>query len=452
MGEEYNLSSVIQLMVPNSINDKIFCDLNYELSNELSSINIHNDSTKLGIEIKDLNDEMIEKNIDLKKKIDLLKQKTSLKDFNKELNTPYEFKGINCANYRMVNYLVGTPSSKNLFVRVGKMDIEENDKLNAVEFIKNYESICTDISDENRLILEDMKLNESKTIYFKGAFSLFGDLKENSLHKSSLSNNVINLYKKSTRPLLLVVLKILHKLGIKYIVVDPEPGYHPSTICLNDKSRYEGLVSLYEKMGLKKIKCSINTASLLNLSFGLTIDDLIGMTNFSKDSEKEKYNEVKKIIEDLKRKNPEPSIIKQELNRNFKSYKSHLQPLIREFMNCNNFTLPDANEYYHKDSYVMIGKVDDIIRNKKLDSLTSLWTASFVNSDANEAYNILKNYVKKITPKESSETAKKLGDLENIMDEKTMTSLIGNKGYKDIKFANKYLKYKNKYLKLKKTM
>lgn len=56
------------------------------------------------------------------------------------------------------------------------------------------------------------------------------------------------------------VLLLLKKLGYKTLVVDPEPGYHPKTTEKTDTERLQGLIKIYENMGLKSINCLFTTA------------------------------------------------------------------------------------------------------------------------------------------------------------------------------------------------
>jgi len=181
------------------------------------------------------------------------------------------FEGVQCKNYRGIDI-----SGNTYYLKVGSIDLE-NPTSYSIDYSDFIKTRCEDLSGNS--FIEDMKakggLLPENTVYFKGAFTVYpADWKDRKLYHSDVSSQ-FDIFIKATRGILLNILPLFKKLGIKTLVVDPEPGYHPKTTTKSDDERLEGLIKLYEKMGLKKVNCLYRTMADMFVKSGMmTISDI----------------------------------------------------------------------------------------------------------------------------------------------------------------------------------
>ena len=220
------------------------------------------------------------------------------KNYNDKGDNPTEFKGIRCKNYRGID-VCGTI----YYLKVGSIDLDspESYSYDVPQFDEYYfpitdtngndvikkENIYIDFinkkCDQKSPVLLDFKsrglLDKDSIVYFKGAYTSFPPEWKDASEKlekerktnphAKLPDNIIqdikkkkDIYVKGTRSILIHILPYLKKIGIKTLIVDPEPGFHPNTIYKNSNERLEGLFGLYESMGLKRIKCYYRTSGM----------------------------------------------------------------------------------------------------------------------------------------------------------------------------------------------
>ena len=105
--------------------------------------------------------------------------------------------------------------------------------------------------------------NDDEIIYLDGAFTLFPEKlrnihtdKEYERYKKLNPDYDPTIYKMAVRAALTQTLLLTKKLGYKYMVLDPAPGFHPNTFRYNDDEKLRGLVGLYKDMGFHEITCN----------------------------------------------------------------------------------------------------------------------------------------------------------------------------------------------------
>jgi len=179
-------------------------------------------------------------------------------DKNYEENSYETYNGIQCKNYRAVD-INGTPH----YLLVGSINLDINpDKTYYHRFLNKKCDPSNDviINFESRGLLSDPK----KIIYFKGAHTVFPDVIKGIKSDSDKQKfeEQLKIYVKATRSILVHILPYLKKIGITTIVVDPEPGFHPSTIGWEDQIKLRGLIDLYKDMGLQEINCLYSSSGL----------------------------------------------------------------------------------------------------------------------------------------------------------------------------------------------
>ena len=119
--------------------------------------------------------------------------------------------------------------------------------------------------------------NNDEIVYYKGAYVLY-DLKNmrrtvengadaNAAMETFNTENpgIINIYKNAAKPILAQSLLLLKRMGYKTVVVDPEPGFHPRTVGRTPAQQRDGLVRLYQSIGLHPLQCSGTSIGLGNL-------------------------------------------------------------------------------------------------------------------------------------------------------------------------------------------
>jgi hypothetical protein len=195
------------------------------------------------------------------------------------------------------------------------------------------------------------------------------------------------LFVKATRPILIHLLPYLKKIGFKIIIVDPAPGYHPNTEKItDDKKRLDGLIKLYESMGLHRINCYYVTTAYSSMG---------------------QYGEA-----DID--------IRNQIGKNNLDY----------------------------DHPVMIGSIDDMLDKMKWARIPIVSTIlGFFNADIRETNEFMNVPFKFSSDVFSSDveppdylTEEKFNEIKSIG-----ITLEGGSNY----YKQKYLKYKQKYLELK---
>lgn len=190
---------------------------------------------------------------------DLILCNNDYKEVNDDTN---KFNGIMCKNYRKI--LVYDEDIDNeiiYYLKVASNDIDSNKD---TKWHTNFISKYCDINDPNIIKFRNKGLlTDEKTVYYKGAFVVFPPEWEELMKKGKYINpKQIEIYKNAARGLMIHILKILKKIGFNTIIVDPAPGFHPNTFEKNDAEKINGLIKLYEKIGLVEIGCSARTSIL----------------------------------------------------------------------------------------------------------------------------------------------------------------------------------------------
>jgi hypothetical protein len=182
------------------------------------------------------------------------------------------FKGIKCSNYRLVG--LSNDPSKKVYLKVSSIDIDNPEDFTHNLFTGlNRADVCN--GEQIKKLKSTGLLNPLTTVYFKGAYTVFpSSWVERNLSKDAIEARKLDIYKSSTRGILIKVLLILKKLGLKTLVVDPEPGYLPQTSSMSHKERLDGLIKLYEDFGLKKINCALRTGAFMMLNYGDSVRGL----------------------------------------------------------------------------------------------------------------------------------------------------------------------------------
>lgn len=217
------------------------------------------------------------------------------KNYNDQNISNYE--GIQCSNYRAIDV-----NGIKYYLRVSTIDLDNpKSGIDYADFIKtkcNQEGVVNDF-------LKKGLLEKDTTIYFKGAYVIYPT---NWVQEKEIPDSTkFDIFKQAAKTIFLNIFPYLQKIGIKTIVVDPEPGYHPKTLLKSQEEKIEGLIKLYEGMGLKKVNCLYRTSGmeLLNFMSDLDIRQQIGKDNLDKDiivmigsvdEMMEKINTAKSII------------------------------------------------------------------------------------------------------------------------------------------------------------
>ncbi len=210
------------------------------------------------------------------------------KNYNGVRDNTAAFTGIKCKNYRAVD-IAGSDNTKNqIYLTVGSIDLDN--PVNQDDFSNNFDKLipyiknprfCSDTNGIISKLTRQGKLEPGKVIYFKGAFTRFpSSWMKSSKPKSEIDEAVLNIYKNATRGILIKILPLLKRLGYETIIVDPAPGYHPGTVGKDDDQKFEGLVKLYETMGLKKILCKNTTEGMIMRSTRGVDRDIIDYLDF----------------------------------------------------------------------------------------------------------------------------------------------------------------------------
>ena len=311
-----------------------------------------------------------------------------------------EYEGIGCSNYRAISYK-GTI----YYLRVSTIDLDNPNKPEI-----NYNNFINEKCEENDIIKEFKKrelLDNDKIIYFKGAYTAYpSEWEGKNKDIKYLGKDKVEIYRHAARAIFYYIIPYLKKIGIKTILVDPEPGYHPCTTEKCEEDKRNGLIKLYKEMGLKEIKCLYRIGGYISLeTWGreiITENDILGQSN---------------------------------------------------------------NMEGKKEILVMIGSVEDIT-SKLLDMKEE--TSSFLGKTAEWGLSIfgkVSSTAKKMAQQiketreffESNVPFKSYDSSSNIFIQGQPRSIFTNdeaeqikKTYTDLIYKNKYLKYKQKYLKLKK--
>jgi hypothetical protein len=305
------------------------------------------------------------------------------KNYN-DITTPENYKGIMCSNYRAVNV-----KENKLYLRIASIDLD--DPTSGDYDFKNFlENKCDNTNPLIQNIIKN-KINKNQIIYFKGAYTVYPtEWQSKNLRKSDIAEDKLEIYKNSARAILLHILPYLQKIGIKFIIVDPEPGFHPNTTTMTYEERIVGLIKLYEKMGLKQINCLYRLGGFFALKFGLS-------------------------------------------DRNVREQTGK----------CG----------LEKDTVVMIGDVDDMIKEiEKKKSITTGLFGPFIKLVSDDAKELDSFYDSNVPFKSyTSDNSREMfigNSLRSILTEKEVDEI--KESQTDLKYKQKYLKYKQKYLNLKK--
>lgn len=143
-------------------------------------------------------------------------------------------------------------------------------------------------------------LDPKTTVYFKGAYTIFPNYwreprrpdRMNGLSKEDImqlenGEEQYKIYQRATTGLLIFILKLLRKRGMKTLIADPEPGYHPSTAKLRDDEKKKGLIEIYKGFGMTEIKCDATIMGMkLAYSKVMSIREVKIESNLDPDSEK----------------------------------------------------------------------------------------------------------------------------------------------------------------------
>ncbi len=281
--------------------------------------------------------------------------------------------------------------------------------------------------------LDDYNLEPNKVVYYNTAYpfytrfnsDLFRTIREiyNSDLESSdetIKNNAVEkiksltqefrrkylnieeLYKSSSRSVMLYTSKLLRDLGYETIITYPSPGFIINTIHKNDQELKEGLVSLYESFGFRKINCKEVIGNYFTNNFYDAKDYNMGYTEYIKP------NMIGKLDD----------MIKQLDSYAYKGYKkifpvlSYLNPIVKKLPSVltNNWV---GNK---------ISKLNDTLKHDKSDK--------FIAKDEESYDKIVRN--------------------KKIFSEEEFNQLVNDNTNRVDAYMKKYLKYKQKYLELKK--
>jgi hypothetical protein len=338
-----------------------------------------------------------------------------------------------CKNYRRVE-TIGDPKAV-VFLRVGSSDITGEYSSDGVTTSAKYgnfiEKYCDKNDEYHKKFMKIYNTDKDSVIYFKGAFTSYhiksaidNDDQSKKVGKFISDNALLyNVFKEGTRGLMIRFLKDFKEAGFKLIVVDPEPGWHPKTTNMTDDERLDGLIKLYEQMGLKKIKCHLRTTaqSLMKnepnytnfvngIRENMNVDPItsnrikkiqIDFNELEKDisdladkiDKLPKKNELIEKLKDLEQfktdqvKLKEFNILQTELKKieDLEQLKSELENL--SDIELAKLSVKDSNsEEFSSDSYdvpVMIGIIDDLLANKFYIPLTA---SRFFNEKLDNLY------------------------------------------------------------------
>ncbi len=321
---------------------------------------------------------------------------------NKTYETPKKFEGIKCKNFRGIDI-----DGRLYYLNVGTIDLDDQ-KISEpgnneyVNFVKNKFRCDQDHPNLKKFIDKGL-LQDETTIYFKGAYVSYPShikelLEDTKLDKSNILEEYktqLDIYAKGAKGILINILPYLEKLGIKTLIVDPAPGFHPNTEGRDEKTKIAGLVKLYEGMGLHAINCYFPTSAKDSIDF---IDG----------DENTKIRKIRAFVDKFDMKYDHP---------------------------------------------LMIGDVAEML--KKMESVNSRVASiiSWVSSDVTETRNFLEvpfKFYARTSDENSLITAEKMGEMMRGPD-------LTHRFRREIPatrqqiYRQKYLKYKQKYLELKKT-
>ncbi len=216
--------------------------------------------------------------------------------------------------------------------------------------------------------------------------------------------NIEELYKSSSKSVMLYTSKLLRDLGYETIIAYPSPGFLINTIHKNDKDLKEGLVKLYESYGFKKLDCSEEIGNYLAFDFEMAKIMNSGNTEYNKPNMIGKLDDMIKHLDSYV----------------YKGYKvlypvlSLLNPVVKILPSfLTNNTVAEN-----------LSKLSDTIKHEK--------SSKFIAKDEESYRKIIQN---KIYSEE---------EFNKLVNDNTNSTNSADA------YMKKYLKYKQKYLELKK--
>ncbi len=312
-------------------------------------------------------------------------------DKNYEENSYETYNGIQCKNYRGVD-INGTQH----YLLVGSINLDTQPE---ITYYQRF--LTTKCNQKDPVIIDFHKRgllsDPRKIVYFKGAYTIFPNVFTTEIKSEEDKQKFkqqLEIYVKATRSILVHILPYLKKIGITTIVVDPEPGFHPSTIGWTEERKLAGLIGLYTGMGLKEIKCLYTTSALIAFDFDV-LDN--------------------------------PHLSPQQIDTKIR------EQLVKK-------------RGYVYDYPIMIGSIDDMLTNYNIGTSVIGRALSFIPI-AGQDVRDLQEFLR--VPIKFNAT---VGSLNNLLTVRKMDAVFNPSP--DIRHAyrQKYLKYKQKYLELKKTL
>ncbi len=320
------------------------------------------------------------------------------KNYN-EIENVSQFNGITCSNYRAVQI-----NGEKIYLRVSSIDIDDP-KATAYDLVTFIQKNCD--SETKKLIKGP--INNNNIIYFKGAYTSYPDEWMNKNKSVDIIRpESFEIYKNATKSILFHILPYLKKIGIEYLLVDPEPGYHPKQISKTEEKKREGLIELYESMGLKKIKCHYRVCGLIGKQFGYTCEQIRESSGNLAELSYDTTVMIGNVSEMVKKLNPIESTI------------TDFAPFLPTFF----------AKTVEKVALAASSMVDRNAEELKLFKESNVPFKSFTSDKDPTKY--IEN------------------SLRSLLTEKEMKDIMDNGT--DLIYQQKYLKYKKKYLELKKLM